>query len=467
MKFDIPEPPKEKKKIGRKILAVILLGWFLNYLFTSDMFDGVSPTVEIEEAEFWNTKDPIKLRIKDNIAIKSYKISIDKGVGSIETFAEGEFEEPTVNALDFNVTIPKGKFKSSYTNIFVEVEDFSYSNWLSGNRVKVESSVTVDKVPPKIYTISNSYGIRRAGSALVVFGIEEENIEDVYIETQSGIKFKPQPFLRDGGKTKHFVSLVAWPIKDDKFSAFIVAKDKAGNRSSQYLSLYLKEKKYKKSNINLKKSFLTGKIKQLILEYDQQAGYIDNPAEHFRIVNEEIRKENEVIIHEYTTQVDQDKVVSEFNMKPFSPLKGSRSVASFGDHRNYYYNGNLISQSLHMGLDMASIAKAPVISSNAGIIVDTSNKGIYGNSPIVDHGLGLYSLYSHCSSVRVNVGDRIEAGAIVANSGKSGLALGDHLHFGIYVQGVPVRPEEWMDREWIKDNITDIIATAKQMIERN
>jgi murein DD-endopeptidase MepM/ murein hydrolase activator NlpD len=463
---EIPEPPKEKKKIGRKVLGVILVIWIANSLFSSNMFESVSPTIEIEEAEFWNMKDPIKLKIKDNVGIKSYKITIDKGVGDLETFAEETFEDSNVTELDFNITIKKGRFKSSYTNIFVEVEDTSLANFFSGNVAKMQSSVTVDKIPPKVYMISNSYGIRRAGSAVVVFGVEEDNVDEIYIETESGVKFKPQPFLNKGGKVKNYISLVAWPIKDDKFSAFIIAKDKAGNRSSQYLSLYLKEKNYKRSNINLKTSFLTGKIKQLVNQYDQQAGYIDSPAEHFRIVNEEIRKENESLIYDFASKIDQDKVVSEFNIKPFTPLKGSRSVASFGDHRHYYYNGNLISQSMHMGLDMASIARAPIITSNDGVVLDTSDKGIYGNSPIIDHGLGLTSIYAHCSNIRVNVGDKVQAGSIIANSGKSGLALGDHLHFGIYVQGIPVRPEEWMDDDWIKDNITDIIATAKQMIER-
>ena len=41
------------------------------------------------------------------------------------------------------------------------------------------------------------------------------------------------------------------------------------------------------------------------------------------------------------------------------------------------------------------------------------------------------------------------------------------MHFGIYVQGIPVRPEEWMDKKWMKNNITDIIETAKKLIERN
>ena len=49
---------------------------------------------------------------------------------------------------------------------------------------------------------------------------------------------------------------------------------------------------------------------------------------------------------------------------------------------------------------------------------------------LIDHGLGLYSLYGHCSQLLVNEGDEVNAGETIAKTGVSGLALGDHLHFG-------------------------------------
>ena len=59
----------------------------------------------------------------------------------------------------------------------------------------------------------------------------------------------------------------------------------------------------------------------------------------------------------------------------------------------------------------------------------------------------------------------VKPGDIIANTGKSGLAFGDHLHFGILVQGVEVRPEEWMDKKWLNDNIYEIIKSAKKVMD--
>ncbi|MBD3840162.1 MAG: M23 family metallopeptidase, partial [Epsilonproteobacteria bacterium] len=90
--------------------------------------------------------------------------------------------------------------------------------------------------------------------------------------------------------------------------------------------------------------------------------------------------------------------------------------------------------------------------------------GIYGNMPMIDHGLGLYTLYGHCSSIAVKNGDIVKKGDIIAKSGMTGLALGDHLHFGVLVQGVEVRPEEWMDQHWLNDNVYKVFTQADGVI---
>ena len=118
-------------------------------------------------------------------------------------------------------------------------------------------------------------------------------------------------------------------------------------------------------------------------------------------------------------------------------------------------------------LDLASNKEARIIPQNGGKIVFADFNGLYGNMPIISHGLGLYTLYGHCSTLRVNSGDEISDKEYIANTGKSGYAMGDHLHFGVLIQGIEVRPAEWMDKKWMKLNITDVIKSAKKIIDRN
>ena len=467
MRFTIPDPPKEKKKIGRKILLVAIIMWGIYQTFTSNIFETEVPYIEIEKFEYWNLKKPISLTISDNNAIKSYKIVIDNGDGELFEYANIFFDDQNTKQVEVNITIPREKkFKSNYTTIIVTATDTSSWNFLKGNSTEIKETFIVDKFRPTISILASSYGIRRGGAATVIFKVDDkqtDSLSDVYIESQTGRRFIPQPFFRNN--QKYYISLVAWPITDVSFRGHIIAKDKAGNISQSSLNLYLKEKKYKVSNLTLKESFLSGKISSLASEHEK-ASYTDLLTDYFKIVNEDIRAENEKLLFNLTSKVNKNKLVKEFNLIPFSPLKGATSVASFGDHRKYYYEDEFVSEAYHMGLDMASVKMAPIISSNKGEVVFTEDNGVYGTMPVISHGLGLYSIYGHCSATRVQVSDIVDKGHIIANTGKTGLALGDHVHFGIYIQGIPVRPEEWMDRNWIKNNVTDIIANAKKLIER-
>ena len=72
---------------------------------------------------------------------------------------------------------------------------------------------------------------------------------------------------------------------------------------------------------------------------------------------------------------------------------------------------------------------------------------------ILDHGMGVQSLYGHLSSFDVKVGDTVTRGQTIGRSGMTGLAGGDHLHFTMLVGGRMVNPVEWWDAHWIADRV--------------
>ena len=139
-------------------------------------------------------------------------------------------------------------------------------------------------------------------------------------------------------------------------------------------------------------------------------------------------------------------------------LPKSATRAGFADHRFLYYQGKQVGESYHLGYDFASFRNADIPAANSGRVVFNGEMGIFGNLVIIDHGLGLMSLYSHLSESHVMAGDLVNKGDIIAKTGTTGLAFGDHLHFGILVGGIEVTPLEWIDAKWIKDNITDRLA---------
>lgn len=72
---------------------------------------------------------------------------------------------------------------------------------------------------------------------------------------------------------------------------------------------------------------------------------------------------------------------------------------------------------------------------------------------MIDHGCGLFSMYSHLSRMETEVKKEVKKGDILGRTGATGMAGGDHLHFAMLVQGVVVNPIEWWDEHWIRDNI--------------
>jgi murein DD-endopeptidase MepM/ murein hydrolase activator NlpD len=132
--------------------------------------------------------------------------------------------------------------------------------------------------------------------------------------------------------------------------------------------------------------------------------------------------------------------------------------ANFADERTYTYNREAIDKAYHLGYDLSVTKRYPVEAANSGTVAFAGDLGIYGNTVILDHGLGLFTLYSHLSSIDVKEGDKIEQRKVLGRTGETGLAGGDHLHYGVYLHGVAVLPVEWWDAKWIKDNIEPKLA---------
>jgi len=448
---------KGKSSLGALFLLVMIIGGAL-YIYTSEMFERNLPVISMDTNGYWNLKKPLKISISDDSSLKSYKITLK--THNDETELQHEQFMVENKSINIEVKPPKSAYamKDKNIKIFVEAIDVSKWNFLNGNRSVSEFKLKIDKRRPQLSIVSNSYKIQKGGSALVIFKAKDDNLKNIFIQTNFGKKFQAQPFYKDG----YYISLIAWPVTERNFKATIHAQDYANNESKAYIPLYLKDRNYRVSNIKLSDRFLKGKIAELADEFAETGGVVDS-IEQFKIINEDVRAKNEKLIHEITSNVSEE-LINNFKINKMYPLKNAQVVAAFGDHRKYSYNGEPISESYHLGLDMASNAMANIKPQNSGDVVYSNYNGIYGNMPILSHGLGLYTLYGHCSSVNVNNGEFFSAKNVVAKTGKSGYAMGDHLHFGVLVQGVEVRPQEWMDEKWMRLNISDVIKSAKDII---
>jgi len=137
----------------------------------------------------------------------------------------------------------------------------------------------------------------------------------------------------------------------------------------------------------------------------------------------------------------------------FKQFMNSAVEAGFADRRTYVYRDRDVDQQVHLGFDLASTAAAAVQAANRGRVLHAGWLGIYGNCVILDHGMGLQSLYAHLSTIAVEPGELVEKDAVLGRSGATGLAGGDHLHFTMLLGGQPVTAIDWWSQKWLDDRV--------------
>jgi murein DD-endopeptidase MepM/ murein hydrolase activator NlpD len=215
-------------------------------------------------------------------------------------------------------------------------------------------------------------------------------------------------------------------------------------------------KPYSKSRIEIDDRFLSRVVPAIAANSADENIDTSDVLKGFLTINGDLRRKNNAFI---TNLVKQTSPEMQFH-DAFQQLGNSQVEAKFADTRTYIYKGKEIDTQVHLGFDLAVTANVPIVASQRGTIVHASDLGIYGNCVIIDHGLGVQSLYGHLSSIGVKVGDHVEKGQQIGRSGMTGLAGGDHLHFTMLVGGQQVTPVDWWSAQWLQDRVLRKIREA-------
>lgn len=463
-----------------RILVVVALGLFGYFLYTLDLFKSTPIAVQtflhlshteqipIDDTSAWNPERRISLEVESESKIKSYKIRATTGDGLVVLEQE---EVVTNRPQKLKIWLPKPEIElpdSTKLRYEVAITDWSNANFFSGETLVKHLDFTINTKQPVITILAHSPRISYGGSALVVFQVESVDIKDITI-TNGKDTFTPFPFVTQG----YYAVILAWPLANQNFSGRIQVSDTALNAKSITIP-FIKDTspRYQSSTLKLQEQFLREKMDSLISEikairYEPKLDELDDDFEKFVYINEQVRLKDEEIISQSAIQAclhDAKSTSFPVEWSPFVPIKGYSVVGRFGDKRTYINAANKTSQSLHLGLDVASVKNDKIIIANDGRVILEQKLGVYGNTIMVNHGFGVSSLYAHLSDFLVGNDQELVAGDVLGLTGESGWAFGDHLHFGMLVQGLNVCNVEWLDSRWIKHNITDILAQAKSLI---
>lgn len=422
-------------------------------------FEGDKPQINIEgTSQYIGKNGTIKYRVTDGTSgIKSITVVGEQGDNrkilassshprTSYTGAVGPLEEIETVSVD----LIKEGFKDGPMTISIEAVDFSMRGWFKGNRSIIYKDLIVDTIPPRIQILHSEKYISPGGTGIAIYRLTDKDCHHGVILNGH---FNPG-FLVGDGRDDTYIAYFGLPYDAEQIGNLsISATDKSGNNTIVAFSTVYKKAVQKSDTINVSNGFLESKIPEFEQYYPEMTGeYIDK----YLYANRAIRISNNEKISAICSSPDPQR----YWKGSFFRMPGS-SRAGFADHREYFFEGKAVDKQVHLGMDIASTRHAEVKAANAGKVIYTDYLGIYGNMVVVDHGQGIFSLYSHLSQISVSPGTIVDQKTVVGLTGTTGMAGGDHLHFSMLVNGVFVTPKEWWDQHWIEVTIDEPLTDSK------
>jgi len=430
------------------LIIVVPATWFLMV-----RLEGEAPKVEVELLSLYlGRSQDISISAFDaDSGLRQLWVGLLKDGKEVvlydETFPSAGFFKGGI-ANDASVKIPVAPLDLGFSDgeaiLRLVVRDYSWRGWWKGNQTYVEKPVVIDTRVPGIEVFTNAHNISQGGAGLVIFRTSETCSQS---GVQVGNKFFPghAGYFKDPNVYIAFFALGYDQGRDTNIH--LTAVDLAGNPAKSSFNHYIRRKKFRKDRINISDGFLKKKLPDFDSELPRDSTM--SAVDRFLLINRGLRQAN----YQKITEVCRNTDNKLYWQGVFLRLPNAANRARFADHRTYYYRKKEIDRQVHQGIDLASLVNSPVPAANNGVVVFAEPLGIYGGTVIIDHGLGLFSMYSHLSFIAVKAGDSVSKGGNVGRTGSTGMAGGDHLHFSILIHDTFVNPVEWWDKKWIQNNV--------------
>jgi murein DD-endopeptidase MepM/ murein hydrolase activator NlpD len=444
------EATEPKRVITLRVLLVVLvaLGAIAGTVFVLfGQLERNPPRIQMAVSSAYVGAQPFQILVTDEgTGLNWIAVSLTQAGHEVSLLRE-ELDGLSRKAVIINLVKADPAIQEGEAVLHIRVADRSYWNFAQGNQTTYEQKVIVDFTTPEVKILSEIRSITIGGSGLVIYQASSDT-------ARSGVQIGDYffPGYRLPGRDT-WAALFAHPYNvPPRTRAVLIAEDRARNLAQGSLSYTLRDKQYSKSTVSVTDAFIENHMAPLL----EAAARRDSPRNIFLSVNHDLRLKTDVRIKEICKESARQLLWN----GPFHQLSNSEVKATFGLERAYSYGGEIIDHAYHLGYDLAVTKNYPVDAANNGKVIFVGELGIYGKSVIVDHGLGLFTLYGHMSDITVTRGEEVKKEAVIGKTGQTGLATGDHLHFGVLIHGVPVLPLEWWDGRWVKENISERLRRA-------
>jgi murein DD-endopeptidase MepM/ murein hydrolase activator NlpD len=330
-------------------------------------------------------------------------------------------------------------------------------------KTEIGRDVQIRLTPPSLTVVSTHHYVTLGGAEMVVYRVVPPDSQSGVMVGDQFFKGYPAAGIAGGpaGDPSLHVAFFALGFDKDVSAAIrLTATDAAGNTTTTEFPHRAFSTTFSESRVSLNDRFLVRVVPPIITNtpgLSLPTATADERLRAFLHINGEVRRQNSAAIAAAARETSPEWLAR----GAFTRIGRAKSEAPFAERRTYIYNGTEVDAQVHLGLDLASTRHAAVTASNSGRVILAGYLGIYGNCIVIDHGMGVQSLYGHLSVMEVEPGDRVEKGEVIGRSGTTGIAGGDHVHVTMLVGGTPVNPIEWWDPHWIRDRIERKLLEAR------
>ncbi|MDY6820856.1 MAG: M23 family metallopeptidase [Deferribacterota bacterium] len=455
-----------KKKFKAKyvlFLAIVIFIFLIIWVFFKYM-EAEKPVIAIKpDITFLSSSQALDISAKDiKSGLKSISIELiqdDKSKVLYSKRLKGSLFNYNKNKKKYSIEFMLEPLKLDFYNgdakLIIIARDYSWRSWFKGNSAKISKDITIDAEPPVVEVLTSNHYISPGGSALVIYKLNEKTKKSGVIIDN---KFFPgySGYFKNNNIYLCFFALDYNKHKVDQL--YVQAVDLAGNISKKGFDCYIKSKHFDHEVLDITDSFLSRKLPEFekYVDFDPKETKIEKYLE----INNRLRSKSYKELFTLSGKSENKMYWS----GAFLRNKGA-TTANFADQRSYRYKGKIIDKEVHMGVDIASFKHAPVKAANNGKVVLTKAIGIFGDTVVIDHGFGLFSMYSHLSKISVKNNQIVSKGDIIGNTGMTGLAGGDHLHYGMFINKTFINPIEWWDENWISNNIITKLKNVEESIK--
>lgn len=425
----------------KKLIPVTILVLAAVYPMTL-LFLSTQTVLQVDQdVKVIGVSTPIRVVAVNPHGIRELTASIEQGGRSFPVFTHTEpshrwrfargKENPRTFVIDpgtRNVT----SLKDGKAHLVIEAS----ANDLRGKTDRLDFDVEVNTQPPLITVDKYTHNLSLGGVSVVTFTVGG-------YASESGVRVGRYRFRSFPFQGRRICFFAAPHDLTDADEAVAYARNPAGAEAAEKLKGAIRRKTFRRRQITVDDKFLNKVLKEL------DPGGKGDPVARFTKVNHDLRQANNQALSGMRMQTAEQVLWD----GPFRQLSRSKAEAQFCDYRTYFYKGQSVDEQIHFGFDLAGLKKMPVNAANDGKVIFAGPLGIYGNAIVIDHGYAIQSLYAHLSEINVKGGQMVKKDEIIARTGTSGLASGDHLHFSIQVDGIPVDPKQWWDANWYTSNI--------------